>query len=67
MHYKAKTIRTFIDAKNYDECRSIYQELGFEEVILSPKMSLFKVDKNLSFYLQKYYVKKWCNNSMIFL
>jgi len=25
------------------------------------------VNENLGFYLQDYYVKKWCNNSMVFL
>jgi len=67
MSYQAKTIRTFIGAKKYDESRTFYQEMGFEEVILSPKMSLFKVNEQLGFYLQDYYVKKWCNNSMVFL
>ena len=67
MSYQAKSIRTFIGAKNYDESRTFYQELGFEEVIISPKMSLFKVSDNLNFYLQDYYHKKWCNNSMVFL
>ena len=67
MSFQAKTIRTFIGAKNYEESRKFYQELGFEEVVLSPKMSLFKVNENLGFYLQKYYVKKWCDNSMVFL
>jgi len=67
MRFQAKTIRTFIGAKNYEESRRFYQELGFEEVVLSPKMSLFKVNENLGFYLQKYYVKKWCDNSMVFL
>ena len=67
MNYQAKSIRTFIGAKNYIQSRNFYQALGFEEVIISPKMSLFKVNENLGFYLQDYYVKKWCNNSMIFL
>jgi len=67
MGYKAKNIRTFIGAKRYDESRTFYRELGFEEVILSKEMSLFKVNKELAFYLQKYYVKKWVHNSMIFL
>ena len=67
MNFQAKSIRTFIGAKNYEESRNFYQELGFEEVILSPKMSLFRVNENLGFYLQKYYVKKWCDNSMVFL
>lgn len=65
--YHAKSIRTFIGAKKFDESRRFYLDLGFEEVILSNKMSLFKVNDNLSFYLQDYYVKKWCHNSMVFL
>lgn len=67
MNVQAKTIRTFVGAKNYLESRTFYKELGFEEVVLSEKMSLFKVNENLGFYLQDYYVKKWCNNSMVFL
>ena len=67
MDVKIKTIRPFIGAKNFNESRSFYQELGFEESIISPKMSLFKVNEELAFYLQDYYVKKWVNNSMVFL
>jgi len=52
MNYKAKSIRTFIGAKNYNESRTFYTELGFEEVVLSLKMSLFKVNEDLGFYLQ---------------
>jgi len=32
MSYQAKTIRTFIGAKNYDESRTFYQELGFDRI-----------------------------------
>ncbi len=64
---KAKSIRTFIGAKNFNESRWFYQELGFEEFVIDDKMSLFKVNDKLGFYLQDYYVKKWVNNSMIFL
>ena len=67
MNYKAKTIRTFIGAKNFQESRTFYQELGFEEVVLSEKMVLIKVSPDLAFYLQDYYVRKWVNNSMVFL
>ena len=67
MKYNAKSIRTFIGAKNYEESRTFYKELGFEEVVIFNNMCLFKVNENLAFYLQDYYVKKWCNNSMIFL
>ena len=67
MNYRPKSIRTFIGAKNYDESRTFYQELGFEEVVIADDMSLFKVTPELGFYLQKYYVKDWINNSMVFL
>ena len=30
-------------------------------------MCLFKVNENLSFYLQKAYVKDWVDNTMLFL
>ncbi len=67
MNYQAKSIRTFVGAKNYKESSAFYQALGFKKVVLSPKMSLFKVNENLAFYLQDYYVRKWCDNSMVFL
>jgi len=67
MSYKAKSIRTFLGAKNYEESRTFYKELDFEEVVLFDNMCLFKVNENIGFYLQDYYVKKWCNNSMVFL
>ena len=67
MSYNAKKIRTFIGAKNYNESKAFYRDLGFEEVVLFENMCLFKVNESLDFYLQDYYVKKWINNSMIFL
>lgn len=67
MNYQSKSIRTFIGAKNYNESRLFYRDLGFEEIVIDIKMSFFKVDANLGFYLQDYYVKDWVNNSMIFL
>jgi catechol 2,3-dioxygenase-like lactoylglutathione lyase family enzyme len=67
MEYSPKSIRTFIGAKNFKESREFYRALDFEEVALDPKMSLFKVNDRLSFYLQDYYVKKWVDNSMVFL
>lgn len=65
MNNKAKSIRPFIGAKDYDLCRSFYRDLGFEEVILSGAMSLFKID-DLGFYLQNAYVKDWVDNTMVF-
>ena len=65
--YKAKSIRTFIGSKNYEESKQFYRELGFEEVEIGDNMCLFKVNESLGFYLQDAYVKKWVNNSMVFL
>lgn len=67
MNYQPKSIRTFIGTKNYAESREFYRALGFEEVELDQKMCLFKINDQLGFYLQDYYVKDWINNSMVFL
>ncbi len=67
MNYQIKNIRTFIGAKNYEISKAFYRDLDFIESVISPKMSLFTVSDNLSFYLQDYYVKKWIDNSMVFL
>ncbi|MGV3586557.1 MAG: VOC family protein [Adhaeribacter sp.] len=67
MNYQPKSIRAFIGAKYYEESRAFYRELDFEEIVIDQKMCLFKVNENLGFYLQDYYVEDWINNSMIFL
>jgi catechol 2,3-dioxygenase-like lactoylglutathione lyase family enzyme len=66
MKNKNISIRPFIGAKDYALCRSFYRDLGFEEVILSNAMSLFKTAQ-LGFYLQNAYVKDWVDNTMVFL
>ena len=67
MKHLAKSIRTFIGAKDFEQSRNFYKELGFEEFIISDDMSYFKISQALGFYLQDYYVRDWVNNSMIFL
>ncbi len=67
MKHTAKSVRTFIGAKNFEESKKFYEELGFEESIISHDMSYFKIFESLGFYLQDYYVQDWVNNSMIFL
>jgi hypothetical protein len=66
MVQKAKSIRPFIGAKDYELSKSFYRDLGFQENVLSHNMSIFKTD-GLAFYLQNAYVKDWVDNSMIFL
>ena len=66
MIHNAASIRPFIGAKDYQLSRKFYSDLGFEEVVLSADMSLFKIN-NLGFYLQQAYVKDWIDNTMIFV
>ena len=66
MEHKIKSIRPFIGAKNFEISRNFYQDLGFQETILSNNMSVFKIE-GFAFYLQDAYVQDWIENSMIFL
>jgi catechol 2,3-dioxygenase-like lactoylglutathione lyase family enzyme len=66
MDHKAVSIRPFIGAIDFELSRSFYRDLGFQEVVLSPDMSLFKTG-GLGFYLQDANVKDWIDNTMIFL
>jgi len=66
MKHSALSMRPFIGAKNFEVSRRFYRDLGFEETVLAPNFSVFKINQ-LAFYLQDYYVKDWIDNSMIFL
>ena len=66
MAFKAKSIRPFIGAKNYAVSRQFYQDLGFEESVISANMSYFHTE-GFGFYLQDAYVKDWIDNTMIFM
>jgi len=66
MKHKARSIRPFIGAKNFELSREFYRDLGFQENVLTHNMSYFKTE-GLGFYLQDAYVQEWINNTMIFL
>ena len=66
MEHKARSIRPFIGAENFELSRSFYRDLGFQESVLAPDMSYFSA-QGLGFYLQDAYVRDWVDNSMIFL
>ncbi|WP_442846819.1 VOC family protein [Leeuwenhoekiella sp. H156] len=61
-----KSIRPFLGAKDFNTSCAFYRDLGFEEVVLPPKMALFKMG-DFGFYLQDAYVKDWVDNTMVFL
>jgi len=66
MKHNIKSIRSFIGAKDFEESKTFYRILGFEEAYSSEKLSYFK-NGDFGFYLQDAYVKDWIDNSMIFL
>jgi catechol 2,3-dioxygenase-like lactoylglutathione lyase family enzyme len=66
MEHKARSIRPFIGAKDFELSRSFYRDLGFSESVLSPDMSYFSTE-GAGFYLQDAYVQDWIDNSMVFL
>ncbi|RYY45522.1 MAG: glyoxalase, partial [Chitinophagaceae bacterium] len=49
----------------FEESRSFYSDLGFEEYVISPGFSNFS-KQGFTFYLQDYYVKDWIENTMLF-
>jgi hypothetical protein len=59
------SIRPFIGAKNFKESGNFYQDIGFNEIVISPVLSLFTWG-DLGFYLQDYYLKDWIDNTMVF-
>ena len=66
MNHNAKSIRPFIGSKDFEVSRSFYSDLGFEENALSHDLSVFK-SGNQAFYLQRYYLKDWIDNTMVFM
>lgn len=67
MKYKSKSIRTFIGARDFEVSTQFYCDLGFHEVRIDDSMSYFRVNDSIGFYLQRYYVKEWADNLMVFL
>jgi hypothetical protein len=66
MEHKAKSIRPFIGAKNFEVSRNFYRDFGFQESILAKNLSYFKTD-SVGFYLQDANVRDWIDNTMIFM
>ena len=67
MNHVASSLRPFIGAKDFEESRRFYKDLGFVESPIAPTMSYFRVTDSLGFYLQNAYVKAWIDNLMLFL
>ena len=66
MNQIIRSIRPFIGAKDFEVSRNFYRDLGFDEIVLSKDMSVFKM-QGFAFYLQDAYVKDWIDNTMVFM
>jgi catechol 2,3-dioxygenase-like lactoylglutathione lyase family enzyme len=66
MNTSPLSIRPFIGAKDFKLSANFYRHLGFEQVVLSDNMYLFKKE-TIAFYLQDAFVKDWIDNTMIFI
>ncbi len=62
-----KSLRPFVGCADFAVSKSFYSALGFEEFVIAPNMSLFRIPGGLAFYLQDAYVKDWVDNTMLFL
>ncbi len=61
---KVNDVRPFIGAKDFDGSRDFYVALGWTVTYDSDDLRVLELG-NHRFYLQKYYNKTWCNNSML--
>lgn len=62
-----KSIRTFVGSKDFGESCRFYEALEFELHHHGKGFAYVSISPGIGFYLQDYYVKDWCENSMLFL
>lgn len=64
MDLRSGEIRSFIPAADFELSKAFYVALGFEVQYGDPNLALLSAGGQ-SFYLQRYYVKEWADNSML--
>ncbi len=57
-------IKTFIGSKDFDESLSFYTSLGWAIKYHSNDLAELELGNN-RFYLQNYFQREWCENSML--
>ncbi len=63
-NYTVSLVKPFIGSRNYDESKAFYQAIGWEMTFDSEDICEMRLGENY-FYLQRYYDRKWCENSML--
>ena len=57
-------LQPFIPTIDFEISQSFYRDLGFEVIYQDDQLNLFKKDQ-VSFFIQKAYVKDWAENTML--
>lgn len=57
-------IQPFIPTKDFELSKQFYVDFEFEIAYEDQDLILFKKDK-VSFFIQRYYIKEWAENTMI--
>ena len=57
-------VRPFVGSRDFDLSRDFYVALGWDVTYDSDDLRVMQLGMH-SFYLQKYYQKEWCENTML--
>ena len=60
------SVKTFIGSKDFNESRDFYISLGWKLNFDRGDIAELELEGS-SFYLQKYYQKDWCENTMLYI
>ena len=63
-NYAVSQIKPFIGSRDFAESKAFYQAIGWEMTFDSQDICEMRLGDNF-FYLQRYYDRKWCENSML--
>lgn len=59
-----RDVRSFVPAKDFDVSKAFYLALGWQLTWSDDSLALLEI-ANQRFYLQRYYVREWAENSML--
>lgn len=66
MSLAVRDLKTFVGSRDFGVSRDFYVALGWHINFEQGDLAELELCDQ-SFYLQKYYQKEWCNNSMLYL
>jgi predicted lactoylglutathione lyase len=61
---QASDVRSFVPAKDFEMSKAFYESLGFAVKWSDAGLALLEI-ADQRFYLQRYYVKEWAEDSML--